>query len=130
FAWVVSLLIVLAGLLALRVLPIAQYPDIAPPTVNISTSYPGASAQVVEETVTAVIEREMNGAPGLLYTSATSDSTGAAAIKLTFKQGTDADIAAVEVQNRLAVVEPRLPEVVRRGGIRIEKAADNIQLFV
>jgi len=130
FAWVISLFIVLAGLLALRTLPVSQYPDIAPPTVNVSTSYPGASAQVVEETVTAVIEREMNGAPGLLYTSATSDSTGAASVKLTFKQGVNADLAAVEVQNRLAVVEQRLPEVVRRGGIRIEKAADNIQLFV
>ncbi len=130
FAWVISLFIVLAGLLALRTLPVSQYPDIAPPTVNVSTVYPGASAQVVEETVTAVIEREMNGAPGLLYTSATSDSTGAASIKLTFKQGVNADLAAVEVQNRLAVVEQRLPEVVRRGGIRIEKAADNIQLFV
>jgi multidrug efflux pump len=130
FAWVISLFIVLAGLLSLRILPIAQYPDIAPPTVNISTVYPGASAQVVEETVTAVIEREMNGAPGLIYTSATSDSTGAATIKLAFKQGTNPNLAAVEVQNRLAVVEQRLPEVVRRGGIRIEKAADNIQLFV
>ena len=130
FAWVISLFIILAGLLALRSLPVAQYPDIAPPTVNVSTTYPGASAQVVEETVTAVIEREMNGAPGLLNTSATSDSNGSATIKMTFKQGINADIAAVEVQNRLAVVEQRLPEVVRRGGIRIEKAADNIQLFV
>jgi multidrug efflux pump len=130
FAWVISLFIILAGLLALRSLPVAQYPDIAPPTVNVTTTYPGASAQVVEETVTAVIEREMNGAPGLLYTSATSDSTGVATVKLTFKQGINPDLAAVEVQNRLAVVEQRLPEVVRRGGIRIEKAADNIQLFV
>ncbi|GAA5116949.1 multidrug efflux RND transporter permease subunit [Luteolibacter yonseiensis] len=130
FAWVVSLFIILAGLLSLRSLPVAQYPDIAPPTVNISTSYPGASAQVVEETVTAVIEREMNGAPGLIYMAGTSESTGAASLKLTFKQGTNPDIAAVEVQNRLAVVEQRLPAVVRQGGIRIEKAADNIQLFV
>jgi len=130
FAWVVSLFIILAGLLAVRSLPVAQYPDIAPPMVNVSTSYPGASAKVVEETVTSVIEREMNGAPGLLYMSGTSDSTGAATLKLAFRQGISADLAAVEVQNRLSVVEQRLPEVVRRGGIRIEKAADNIQLFV
>ncbi|MCW1883403.1 multidrug efflux RND transporter permease subunit [Luteolibacter flavescens] len=130
FAWVVSMFIMLAGLLALRSLPVAQYPEIAPPTISLTTSYPGASAKVVEETVTSVIEREMNGAPGLLYMSGTSDSTGAVSLKIAFRQGIDADIAAVEVQNRLSVVEQRLPEVVRRGGIRIEKAADNIQLFV
>ena len=130
FAWVISLLIMLVGILSIRALPVAQYPDIAPPVVNIGASYPGASAQVVEEAVTAIIEREMNGAPGLMYTSSTSDSTGWASINLTFKQGTNPDIAAVEVQNRLKAVEPRLPESVRRDGVRVEKAADNIQLVV
>ncbi|KAG0750963.1 hypothetical protein G6F24_014769 [Rhizopus arrhizus] len=130
FAWVISLLIMLIGILSIRSLPVAQYPDIAPPVVNIGASYPGASAQVVEEAVTAIIEREMNGAPGLMYTSSTSDSTGWASINLTFKQGTNPDIAAVEVQNRLKAVEPRLPESVRRDGVRVEKAADNIQLVV
>ena len=130
FAWVISLLIMLTGILSIRALPVAQYPDIAPPVVNIGASYPGASAQVVEEAVTAIIEREMNGAPGLMYTSSTSDSTGWASINLTFKQGTNPDIAAVEVQNRLKAVEPRLPESVRRDGVRVEKAADNIQLVV
>ncbi|WZB74877.1 efflux RND transporter permease subunit [Achromobacter insuavis] len=126
----ISLLIALVGLLSIRALPVAQYPDIAPPVVNIGASYPGASAKVVEEAVTAIIEREMNGAPGLMYTSSSSDSTGWASINLTFKQGTNPDIAAVEVQNRLKAVEPRLPESVRRDGVRVEKAADNIQLVV
>ncbi|MCB5186301.1 multidrug efflux RND transporter permease subunit [Methylobacillus gramineus] len=129
FAWVISLLIIMAGLLAIRGLPVAQYPDIAPPVVNVSASYPGASARVVEETVTAVIEREMNGAPRLMYTSASS-SPGSASLSLTFKQGTNPDLAAVEVQNRLKTVEARLPEVVRRNGISIEKSADTIQLVV
>ena len=129
FAWVISLLIVLAGVLAIRFRPVAQYPDIAPPVVNVSTSYPGASAKVVEEAVTAIIEREMNGAPGLLYTKATS-STGQASLTLTFRQGVNADLAAVEVQNRLKIVESRLPESVRRDGIYVEKAADSIQLIV
>ena len=96
----------------------------------MGASYPGASAKVVEEAVTAIIEREMNGAPGLLYTTASSDSTGWASINLVFKQGTNPDLAAVEVQNRLKAVEPRLPEAVRRDGVRVEKAADNIQLVV
>ena len=130
FAWVISLLIALVGILSLRALPVAQYPDIAPPVVNVGASYPGASAKVVEEAVTAIIEREMNGAPGLMYTSSSSDSTGWASINLTFKQGTNPDLAAVEVQNRLKAVEPRLPEAVRRDGVRVEKAADNIQLVV
>lgn len=129
FAWVISVMIMLAGLLAIQGLPIAQYPDIAPPVINVSAIYPGASSRVVEETVTAVIEREMNGAPRLMYTSASSIA-GSASLSLTFKQGTNPDLAAVEVQNRLKTVEARLPEVVRRNGISIEKSADSIQLVV
>lgn len=106
FAWVVALLISLVGLLALPMLPVAQYPDIAPPVITIRTTYPGASAQVTEEAVTAVIEKEINGAPGLLYMSATSDSNGMVEIAVTFQQGTDPDIAAVEVQNRLKSWNP------------------------
>jgi multidrug efflux pump len=130
FAWVISLFIAMAGVLSLRSLPMAQYPDIAMPVVNVSAMYPGASAKVVEEAVTAIVEREMSGVPGLLYTSAASDSTGSASFNLTFKKGTDPDIAALEVQNRLKAVEPRLPEAVRRDGVRVQKAADNIQLVV
>ncbi len=129
FAWVIAIFIVLAGLIAIKELPIAQYPDIAPPVVTISATYPGASAKVVEETVTSIIEREMNGIPGLMYVSATSN-LGMASINVTFKQGTNPDLAAVDVHNRLKSVEVRLPEIVRRSGISVEKSADSFQLIV
>ena len=129
FAWVIAILIVLAGLIAIKQLPIAQYPDIAPPVVNIAASYPGASAKVVEETVTSIIEREMNGMPGLMYVSATSN-LGTASVSVTFRQGTNPDLAAVDVQNRLKSVEVRLPEIVRRSGITVEKSADSFQLII
>lgn len=129
FAWVIAILIVMAGLIAIKQLPIAQYPDIAPPVVNIAASYPGASAKVVEETVTSIIEREMNGMPGLMYVSATSN-LGTSSVSVTFRQGTNPDLAAVDVQNRLKSVEVRLPEIVRRSGISVEKSADSFQLIV
>ena len=130
FAWVIALAIILAGLLALPSLPVAQYPNIAPPNVSINANYPGASARTAESAVTAIIEREMNGAPGLLYMSSSSDAAGNVSINLSFKQGTSPDLAAVEVQNRLKIVEERLPEVVRRNGIRIEKAAENYMMYL
>ncbi|MGN6141851.1 MAG: multidrug efflux RND transporter permease subunit [Ralstonia sp.] len=130
FAWVIALAIILAGVLALPKLPVAQYPNIAPPNVSISATYPGASARTVESAVTAIIEREMNGAPGLLYMSSSSDAAGNVSINLSFTQGTSPDLAAVEVQNRLKIVEERLPEVVRRNGIRIEKAAENYMMYL
>lgn len=130
FAWVIALAIILAGLLALPSLPVAQYPNIAPPNVSINANYPGASAHTAESAVTAIIEREMNGAPGLLYMSSSSDAAGNVSINLSFKQGTSPDLAAVEVQNRLKIVEERLPEVVRRNGIRIEKAAENYMMYL
>ena len=130
FAWVVALLISLMGLLAIPSLPIAQYPDIAPPVITLRTTYPGASAQDTEEAVTAVIEKEINGAPGLMYMSATSSSDGTVEIAATFTQGTDPDIAAVEVQNRLKIVESRLPESVRREGVFVEKSSNNIQAMI
>ncbi|MGS0621580.1 multidrug efflux RND transporter permease subunit [Ralstonia sp. VS2407] len=130
FAWVIALAIILAGVLALPKLPVAQYPNIAPPNVSISANYPGASARTVESAVTAIIEREMNGAPGLLYMSSSSDAAGNVSINLAFTQGTSPDLAAVEVQNRLKIVEERLPEVVRRNGIRIEKAAENYMMYL
>ncbi|WP_426394115.1 multidrug efflux RND transporter permease subunit [Ralstonia sp. R-29] len=130
FAWVIALVIILAGLLALPRLPVAQYPTIAPPNVSISANYPGASARTVQSAVTAIIEREMNGAPGLLYMSSSSDAAGNVSINLAFKQGTSPDLAAVEVQNRLKIVEERLPEVVRRNGIRIEKAAEDYMMYL
>ncbi len=130
FAWVIALLIALFGALSIPSLPVAQYPDIAPPVVNMYTSYPGASAQVTEEAVTTIIEKELNGAPGLLYITATSSANGTASIAATFKQGTDPDIAAVEVQNRVKSVEVRLPASVRQEGVFVEKSSENIQAII
>ncbi len=130
FAWVIAILIMLAGLLSLRGLPIAQYPSVAPPTIALSASYPGASAKTLEDTVTAAIEQEMNGAEGLQYMYSTSESSGSASITLSFKPGTDIDIAFVEVQNRLKRVEPRLPAEVRQQGVRVDKANNNFLMFV
>ncbi|BCL77300.1 multidrug efflux RND transporter permease subunit [Jeongeupia sp. HS-3] len=123
FAWVVAIIIMLAGLLAIRTLPIAQYPSIAPPTVAINATYPGASAKTLEDTVTQVIEQNMKGLDGLLYMSATSESTGAVAITLTFAAGTDPDIAQVQVQNKLQLATPLLPEAVQRQGISVSKSS-------
>ncbi|MDF2446399.1 MAG: acrB, partial [Moraxellaceae bacterium] len=130
FAWVLALIIALGGLLSIRGLPVAQYPTIAPPSIAVSTSYPGASAQTLEDTVTAVIEQEMNGAEGLQYVYSTSDSSGAATVTLTFQPGTDPRLASVDVQNRLKRVESRLPAEVRQQGIRVEKAANNFLMFI
>lgn len=129
FAWVIALIIVLAGLLAVRQLPVTQYPDIAPPALNIAVTYPGASAKTLEDSVTAVIEQEMNGVENLLYMASTSESSGLATITLTFKSGTSIDVASVEVQNRMKRVEARLPDEVRRLGVRVDKAANNYLMF-
>jgi multidrug efflux pump len=130
FAWVIALIIALAGLLSIRGLPVSQYPSIAPPSIAVTATYPGASAQTLEETVTAVIEQEMNGAEGLQYMYSTSESSGTASITLSFKPGTDIDLAGVEVQNRLKRVESRLPAEVRAQGVRVDKAANNFLMFV
>ena len=130
FAWVIALIIALAGLLSIRSLPVSQYPSIAPPTIAISATYPGASAQTVEDTVTSVIEQEMNGAEGLQYMYSTSESSGSANITLAFKSGMDIDLASVEVQNRLKRVESRLPSEVRSQGVRVDKAGNNFLMFV
>ncbi|HAZ76372.1 MAG TPA: hydrophobe/amphiphile efflux-1 family RND transporter, partial [Enterobacteriaceae bacterium] len=99
FAWVIAIIIMLAGALSILNLPVAQYPSIAPPAVTVSANYPGADAKTVQDTVTQVIEQNMNGIDGLLYMSSTSDSSGSVQITLTFNSGTDADIAQVQVQN-------------------------------
>lgn len=130
FAWVIAIIIVLAGLLALRGLPVAQYPEVAPPALAVNTTYPGASAKVVEETVTALIEQEMNGLENLLYMQSSSDSAGNMSITLTFRTGTDLDTASVETQNRIARVEPRLPEEVRRQGVQVLKSRRNYLMFI
>jgi len=130
FAWVIALGILLGGLLALRALPIEQYPDIAPPSLTITATYPGADAATLEQNVTQVIEQQLNGVDGFLYMSSSSDSSGTSAITLSFEPGTDIDIAQTEVQNRLSTVEARLPEDVRRQGIQVRQAGTGFLMIV
>ncbi|THU02519.1 efflux RND transporter permease subunit [Lampropedia puyangensis] len=130
FAWVVALFIIVIGLVSYKQLPVAQYPTVAPPTISISAAYPGASAQVLEETVLAVIEREMNGSPGLVYMESTSQANGRGEITLSFEPGTNADLAQVDVQNRLTQATPRLPAAVTQQGIQVEKASSNFLMVV
>ena len=125
FAWVLAIVVMLAGILAVRGLPVAQYPSIAPPAISIQASYPGASAQTLEDTVTQVIEQKMKGLDGLLYMSSTSESNGSATLTLTFDADTDPDIAQVQVQNKLALATPLLPEEVQRQGVAVAKSARN-----
>jgi multidrug efflux pump len=129
FAWVIALVILLAGLLALRNLPVAQYPAVAPPALTVSINYPGASAQVVEETVIALLEQEMNGIEDLLYMESASE-LGSGSITLSFQTGTNLDLASVEAQNRIKRAEARLPEEVRRLGITVAKSARNYVMFI
>jgi multidrug efflux pump len=121
FAWVVALIIMLAGLLSITHLPIARYPNIAPPSVAISASYPGASAQTVEDSVTQIIEQNMTGLDGLIYMHSTSDNAGNVSIVLTFASGTDPDTAQVQVQNKLQQATPLLPQIVQLQGISVNK---------
>ncbi|WP_084824908.1 efflux RND transporter permease subunit [Lampropedia cohaerens] len=130
FAWVVSLFIIIIGLVSITQLPIAQYPPVAPPTISVSVTYPGASAEVLDETVLSVIEREMNGSPGLAYMEASSEANGRGQLSLSFEPGTDPDMAQVDVQNRLARATPRLPAAVTQQGIRVEKSSSNFLMFV
>jgi multidrug efflux pump len=122
FAWVIAIIIMLAGGLSITQLPVSMYPDIAPPTVNINAFYPGASARVVEDSVTQVIEQNMKGLDGLLYMAATSSGNGGASLSLTFENGTDPDIAQVQVQNKVQLSMPLLPQEVQRQGVRVGKA--------
>ncbi|HEY8569361.1 efflux RND transporter permease subunit [Microbulbifer sp.] len=121
FAWVIAIVVMLFGGLAITKLPVERYPDIAPPVVSISGAYPGASAKVIEDTVTQVIEQNMKGLDGLLYMSATSQSIGTTEVTLTFANGTDPDIAQVQVQNKLQLAMPLLPEAVQRQGLTVGK---------
>ena len=125
FAWVLAIIMMMAGGLAILHLPIAQYPTIAPPAVAISATYPGADAQTVQDTVTQVIEQNMSGIDNLMYMSSTSDSSGSVTITLTFESGTDPDIAQVQVQNKLQLATPLLPQEVQQQGISVEKSSSN-----
>jgi len=123
FAWVIAIIIMLAGGLAVLKLPVSMYPEVAPPAVEISASYPGASAKVVEDSVTQIIEQNMKGLDGLIYFSSNSSSNGQATITLTFQSGTDPDIAQVQVQNKLQLAMPLLPQEVQRQGINVAKSS-------
>ncbi len=130
FAWVLALFIILAGSLSITKLPVSQYPSIAPPTIVVTAVYPGATAQALEDSVTSLIEQEMNGADGLQYIESQSQANGQVQITLTFSTETNADLAAVDVQNRLKRVESRLPQAVAQQGVQVNKARSNFLLFI
>jgi len=129
FAWVIALFILVAGGVAVKELPIAQYPSVAPPSIVLTATYPGASAQTLEDSVIGVIEQEMNGSPGLIYMESVSQANGTGSITLTFETGTDPALAQVDVQNRLSRAAPRLPSAVTQQGVRVDKARANFLLF-
>jgi multidrug efflux pump len=130
FAWVIALFVMVLGAVSITQLPVSQYPPVAPPSIVISASYPGASASTLEDSVLSVIEQEMNGSPGLIYVEAVAQSNGSGSITLSFEPGTNPDLAQVDVQNRLARATPRLPQTVIQQGVRVDKARGNFLMFV
>ncbi|MBU0891264.1 MAG: efflux RND transporter permease subunit, partial [Gammaproteobacteria bacterium] len=131
FAWVLSIVIMLAGAMSIFTLPLEQYPDIAPPRVSINTTYTGASAETVADSVTQVIEQQLKGIDNVLYMSSTSDSAGRSRTQLTFAPGTDIDVAQVQVQNKLQTAMNRLPEAVKSRGVFVNKGGqDNLMTYV
>ncbi|MEC9319275.1 MAG: efflux RND transporter permease subunit, partial [Pseudomonadota bacterium] len=129
FAWVIAILVMLAGTISLIQLPIAQYPTIAPPAVEIQVNYPGANAETVSNTVTKVIEQNMTGVDNLLYFSSQSNA-GSATVSLTFASGTDPDIAQVQVQNKLSQATPQLPQEVQQQGITVSKSSSSFLMVL
>src|SRR5258705_9701084 len=125
FAWVIAIVLMVAGALAIRSLPLAQFPGIPPPSIAINVTYPGASAKTLEDTVTQVIEQKMNSIDHLRYLASTSDSAGNATITLTFDAGTNPDIAQVQVQNKLQLAMPLLPQEVQKQGVSLTKSVKN-----
>ncbi|MFW9615541.1 efflux RND transporter permease subunit [Aquabacterium sp.] len=130
FAWVIALFILIFGGVAITQLPIAQYPTVAPPSVVISATYPGASAKTLDESVISVIEQELNGSPGLAYMESVSQANGTGSITVTFETGTNIDLAQVDVQNRLSRATPRLPAAVTQQGVKVDKSRSNVLMFV
>ncbi|HIC1564981.1 TPA: efflux RND transporter permease subunit, partial [Klebsiella pneumoniae] len=130
FAWVIALFIVLTGLLSIPRLPVAQYPEVAPPGIIISVSYPGASPEVMNTSVVSLIEREISSVDNLLYFESSSDTTGMASITVTFKPGTDIKLAQMDLQNQIKIVESRLPQSVRQNGINVEAANSGFLMMV
>jgi len=129
FAWVIALFIMVLGAVSITQLPIAQYPPVAPPSIVINATYPGASAKTLEDSVLSVIEQEMNGSPGLIYMEAVAQANGTGSITLSFEPGSNADLAQVDVQNRLSRATPRLPSAVTQQGVRVDKSRNNFLLF-
>ena len=129
FSGVISIVIMIAGLVASLSLPVAQYPEISPPTVIVTATYPGANAETLSRTVAAPIEEQLSGVEGLLYFNSTSTSNGTVSITLTFEVGTDPDTALIAVNNRISVAESRLPEDVRRNGLVVRKRSNNLLMI-
>ena len=130
FAWVIAISIMFAGALSITTLPVAQYPNVAPPTVTVSATYPGASAETVENSVTQILEEQLTGIDGLLYFSSSSDSSGNAAITITFQQGTNPDTAQVQVQNKIQQSTARLPTEVQQQGVTVAKAQSGFLMVI
>ncbi|MEE8595395.1 MAG: efflux RND transporter permease subunit, partial [Gemmatimonadota bacterium] len=129
-AMVISIVIVIIGAISILALPVESMPDVTPPTVQVSTTFPGANAEVVEQTVTTPIEQEVNGVEDMIYMLSRSTSAGKAELIVTFEIGTDVDMAAVLTQNRVAIAEPLLPEDVKRQGVKTEKQSTSLTLMV
>ncbi|MGH8086924.1 MAG: efflux RND transporter permease subunit, partial [Stenotrophomonas sp.] len=129
-AWVIALFAILFGGIALISLPVEQYPDVAPPSLSISATFVGADAQTLDRTVTSVIENELSGVDDFLFMTSTSRANGTAQIRVTFRSGTDLDIARSQVQDRLARVEPRLPDEVRQMGVRVTQASNGFLMLI
>ncbi|WP_071604291.1 efflux RND transporter permease subunit [Dickeya poaceiphila] len=130
FAWVIALFIVLLGTLAIPQLPVARYPSVAPPMMTINASYPGATPQTMNDSVVGLIERELSGVKNLLYFESSVDTSGLAQINVTFKPGTDPELAQVDIQNRIKSIEPRLPQTVRQNGLQVESASSGFLMLV
>ncbi|CAI1992550.1 Acriflavine resistance protein B [Serratia proteamaculans] len=130
FAWVIAIFIVLFGLISIPQIPVAQYPSVAPPSISISVDYPGSTPEIMNESVITLIERELSGIDGLLYFESSSDTSGVGTIRITFKPGTNIKLAQVDVQNHIKVVEPRLPQTVRKNGLQVDAASSGFLMIV